>query len=343
MFNNDGFWLTMKLNFKKTHLYYPISKVSNVVSYVNPFFNGMLKGLTKGEPSKLGFSLDSSKVDSTYDLKLVPGSNILINNKHTRSGVFAKAFLRPSDYAKRPHPYPDFIRDLELKGCGFNPDFFNTKITDFGFQDRQNAIDDSNVTDYLAHHGLRVVPHIAHIRLNEIIINGEKYSIEEAKEKELISKGIEPILIVRGFGTRNRVEDLLKAYDNEKLINDAIDVLSIETGNSKKLTQNEYAEWFAKNLGRQIGLMDKLKFLHYALSSHQVTLDGRIVDFAGSQYIKKDASLEEQIAQYASGLEVLKVFSNSIVIGLSSENARENKIKKLEELYKESFQKTIKS
>ena len=61
-------------------------------------------------------------------------------------------------------------------------------------------------------------------------------------------------------------------------------MVSQELGYKRTITDKEYFEWFAKTLGENVGIMHRNGWTHRYLSSHNVTLDCRIVDLDSVGY-----------------------------------------------------------
>ncbi len=344
--------MRLKLTLNKSEYYYPVTHVSNNVVYVNPHFKNVFQGLRKDSSSSLALFLDSSKlIDDSKILQhnekyldsiknksvafstygLTPGKNAIISTNHTRSSIVFKTAFRLSDYSSK-HPYPDFVQDVELKGCGYHRAFIlNSFLSpkkllvygkESGIQNLKNANEDLRWTEYLASKGVRVVPHIAHLKLNELIFEGKQYSIFQAKFKQLIPTNVTPVLIVRGFGTRNRLQDLSNVLTDSpaihvdlNMINQTLDVIKKEYSLKRRLSVQDYSLWFVENLAKQIKILNLLGFKHFSLTKHQVTLDCRLLDFAGSEMRSDlpEASLVAlQKSQYKKGYSLVNDFSLSI-------------------------------
>lgn len=191
----------------------------------------------------------------------------------------------------RQHYFKDdegnLYQDLDLKGTGH-------AITIEGglevgsissYNDPPNLKDlekDRDWAELLHKEGLRVVRHIAHIKLKEIIYEGRKITIEQAKKISNIKANAEPAIAVRAFGVRTRTYQLLKTPDAEKeeMLEDARKHVAKELGiNPQRFTKRNYLNWFAKTIGKNLGKLHALGYRHDNLYPN-VTLDARLVDFA---------------------------------------------------------------
>ncbi len=300
-------------------------RISNTVTYVNPHFKSIFKDLKVGQSLNARLLLDSKVfIPLSHHFSNNPqieGFNLVANGIHTRAAIALKKPINLSKYSSN-HPYPDYVEDFELKGVGNNSHALQSlmypiplvAMTNRGFQDASNAVDDLHWTEYLASKGVRVVPHIAHIRLNEIYYNGRKYSLDQARESKIISTKFEPVVIFRGFGVRDRIQDLTTFKNKTELVDRAIKSVSKEFKLKKKMSYRKYSIWFAKTLGKQIKLMNNIGFHHYTLHPHQVTLDCRILDFAGSSLSSVlPVHLSNPYYQKLIGSELLTDFSDEMV------------------------------
>jgi hypothetical protein len=163
-----------------------------------------------------------------------------------------------------------------------------------------------------------------------------KISIKEARKRGLLAKGTgRPVILLRAFGTKFRVMDLAvhdTAREQREMINDAKAVLSRELG--RKLTDKEYVEWFATNLGEQIARMHANGWTNQYIDAHNVTLDGRIVDLEG---VRK---LNSRRARHADEMAAYRCLSSFIggckLLGIdTSTSLKERFLVKYHELYDE--------
>lgn len=109
-------------------------------------------------------------------------------------------------------------RDIDLKGSGFiwgkkirmpGEDMF--PIPGYqGFLDKVVAFNDYQDSEKLLQNDIRTSRALAIIELEEIIIKGEKISLEEARKRGIIKEGFEPVVEVRGF--KNETSEFLKQF-----------------------------------------------------------------------------------------------------------------------------------
>jgi hypothetical protein len=246
-----------------------------------------------GKPTKLGLFLTPRK-RSEWRLEAFPW--------HGRTGILGRVLFKDK--------YGNFYRDIDLKGIGhvgtvaqagrgkvcvssISPrDMEET----WGLEDKAGADFTRANTRKFLKAGIRTALPIAQIEIKQIVdAAGDKISIEEARDRGLINKKTDrPVITVRAFGTRNRIGDFYHSTEKEaaKMIADAKMLVKAELG-TKKLSDMEYYKWFAQTLGGQLAKMHNKGLTHGYLTSHNITLDARIVDLdsikkRGSQAIKED-------------------------------------------------------
>ena len=143
---------------------------------------------------------------------------------------------------------------------------------------------------------------------------------------------------VRAFGSRARLQDLdspkgkLLLGDAKKLVAEELDI------NPNEFTEEQYFNWLARTTGKNLGLLKKKGWQHSYLSAgHNITLDGRLVDFdtiaaKGTKRLKSlmpkrfQSSFDFQEAEYAFKYivsrhapqrdKILKAFRQGFVEGL---------------------------
>jgi hypothetical protein len=285
--------------------------VKNKVLWVNPAFDQLPFDLKTEESTPLGLFAKSPPVES----KLV-GEGWA---KHHRSSLLSRIFIKDREN--------NLYRDIDLKGIGniiyyyesnetksvepkcfigavnpgetLNRDNFNWR----GLLHEEIAKYDVEFSEKLFSMGLRIVRPLALIKLDEIICDGEKISINDAKNKKIIDEAAIPVLEARAFGTRARIGDLLydtsdQANRSKLLFEDAIKMVSEELGRKETISYEEYFGWFGRTLGESIGLMHKNHLCHHYLSTHNITLDCRLVDFDSMRDADKQSILEDTLRIY---------------------------------------------
>lgn len=84
------------------------------------------------------------------------------------------------------------------------------------------------------------------------------------------------------------------------IFEDAKKLVSQELGRENNpFSDQEYLDWFAETLGKNVGLMHKNGWFHSNLSHHNITLDCRICDLDMVKDIKKEKErkIDENSAQ----------------------------------------------
>lgn len=275
------------------------SQVDNKVIEVNPKINFPFK-IDEGESTPLGIF-----AKKPFAKKLKPEEMALeFLPYHLRAALLGRVIFRDNN--------GKLYRDVDIKGGGFlgeghripshkgvvsQPAGF--KDPRFGYSvsgllDKKSALLDYKNGEDLNKLGVRVARTIAIIELNEIIVNGEKISIGEAKRRGIIKGNFTPVLQIRAFGTRARISDLLTDDDLEKfsklpgfktyeqtsryLLEDAKKIVAQELG-KKSMTDEEYLSWFTSTLGKNIALIHRQGWIHGSIDAQNITLDGRILDF----------------------------------------------------------------
>lgn len=261
----------------------PALEVKNEVVWINqnvefPF------NIEKGESSRLGMFLTPKSqldVSGSYQLE--------IRFHHKRTGILGRVVFKDKE--------DRLYRDVDLKGIGFtqgisefsvsepeisyDPAYPDEKKT-LGILDRAYAENDIRMAEKFLKARIRTYRPIALIKIEEIIDKkGEKISLEEAKKRKLVKRDDEPVVEVRAFGTRARIEDLIESDfpEAKMLIKDTIKLVAQERGeDSKNFSKKDYFEWFIENLAISIARMHNKNWIHGYLTPHNITLDARIVD-----------------------------------------------------------------
>lgn len=164
---------------------------------------------------------------------------------------------------------------------------------------------DINYSEKFLKAGIRTHRVIAVLELKEIVDgSGKKLSLDEARKKDMLSKEDEPVIEIRAFGVRSRVWDVVNALRSDKLekatklLSDAKNMvaqeLNIEPG---RFTYDDYFEWLIKTTAINIARMHYNKWVSGYLSSHNITLDGRLVDLDSieteSEALKRGKVIED--------------------------------------------------
>ncbi len=148
----------------------------------------------------------------------------------------------------------------------------------YGVADYKYVRHDIRLGKKLRSLGIRTYRPLAMIGLEEIIDeNGNPITIDAAKEKGILSPDEKPVLELRAYGTKERIDDVMSP--NDHIVEDAKLLVSQELGvKIGELTTMRYLFWFAETLGKNVGLLHAHHYSHNYLSPHNITLDARIVD-----------------------------------------------------------------
>jgi len=281
------------------------SQVKNKVIEVNPDVYTPLK-LEEGKSSPLGLFAEAAFQEKPPQ-ELPEGKQVLeFWPQHRRSALLGRVLF--ADREGR------IYRDIDLKGVGYFTSGIEieggkqkeiTKIRKpgeklstggrFGLLDADIAAFDRQMSEEFLSAGIRTHRVLAIIELEEIILNGKKLSVEEARKANIIDEELNPVVEVRAFGIKTRVDDFTfgKKTSDLPLIEDAKKLLSQELGRKETLSNEEYAEWFTKTLGKNAGLMHKNGWGHNYSFSHNITLDCRIVDLDSVSELTEDNQRED--------------------------------------------------
>lgn len=285
----------------------PAVEVANEVSWVNNKMN-LPFNLKVGEATKLGIFLtpNPQEGESTYNLE--------VSGSHTRSGILGRVIF--SDKEGR------LYRDIDLKGIGFNKgqregvkpvsvddtwvrSNFSSWYGTSGIADQELIRRDINYSEKFLKAGIRVHRVIALIEPKEIIDQGGvKISIAEAKKRGILKKKDEPIIEVRAFGVRSRLFDVQNGLvrdekDQRKaleLLLDAKTMVAQELNiDPEKFTYDDYFEWLIKTIAINVARMHYNKWVNGYLTSHNLTLDGRIVDLDSVVTVEEAKKIEDPL------------------------------------------------
>lgn len=217
-------------------------------------------------------------------------------------------------------------RDIDLKGVGSFVFLSQNSYTDTdvgksfgggsrkGLLDRDTAWPDWETAEVFTQAGIRTYRILAIIKLNQLVVRGEKIDLEEAVRRDIVDEDFVPVVAVRAFGARARVEDLVTKYieaDSRVWIDDAKQLVAKEFGRGA-LSDEEYACWFAKTLGENVGLMHKNDWYHSYLTSHNITLDCRIVDLDSVTKLQQPSQWASDFDAAANTLSIFRSALNSM-------------------------------
>jgi len=290
----------------------PVLEVANKVQYVNPEIESPFQ-LEEGKPTNLGLFLNS-QLQAGEDSRRLEAENY-----HRRSLLLARIIFGEK-YQKGIQR--QLFRDVVIKGSGqikegsdvaFSPPQAEEVLRgegkrSWGIMSLKSAIHDMEISEKFHNLGMRVSRVIAIVELEEIVFEGEKISIDEAKKRGIIDDTVTPVLEIRGFGTHNRLLDVQDQGNSPEkkriIIEDARLLVAQELGEDPAAFDlYKYATWLAKTLGNNMGLMGKSGYRHGNLSQgHNITLDGCLVDFETVEKTDDANAIMEDRAHANAGL-----------------------------------------
>jgi len=265
----------------------PALEVRNKVLWVNkdmelPF------SIKKGESNKLGmfFTPVKKKSNDAYPLEVQP--------EHHRSGILGRVIFKDKQ--------GNLYRDVDLKGVGYTysgkvkqplVDASDSYQSDrsWGILEKAYAENDIKKSEQFLKAGIRTYRPIALIKLEEIIDQmGDIIPIKAAENRGMLVEDSEPVVEVRAFGTRARIADLnTNDIDlRESMIRDAMNLVAKELSKDPdKFSKAEYMDWFIKNLATSLARMHYRNWIHGYLTTHNITLDARIIDLDSVETIQE--------------------------------------------------------
>ncbi|GEM_PF-2126015 len=254
----------------------PAVEVGNHVLWINPAFRELPFKLEEGKPTRLGVFLTSEPSEGEKTYPIESGS------MHGRSGIVGRAIFKDQD--------GQFYRDIDAKGLGsvgaaelkVSSVMLRNEKESSGILDLAAAYHDKETSEAFHAAGIGAHRVIAIISLEEIVDeNGKKISIEEARARGLIAKSNKPVIEIRSFGTRARFTDAGETKNGRLYLDDAKALVAQELGcKPENFSDQDYLKWLVAVIGKNLGLMHKNFWYHgYLNNEHNVTLDGRFVDF----------------------------------------------------------------
>jgi hypothetical protein len=267
-------------------------EVKNKVEWVNQDILLPFK-IEAGVPTKLGIFLSSQEKDHS----------VKVHMGHYRTALLARVIFED----KQGRRY----RDLDAKGTGnlrsesytsnvLVVDNENSKRSErslsgpLGFCLHEYALHDRDITEELLAIGIRTYRIASIIKLEELIDNkGERISIAEAKQRGILDGTDNPVIELRAFTTKMRILD---ALEKPAFLEDGMRMVAQEL-NKTEINKDEYAHWFAKTLGEQVGRMHKSGYVHDYIKGN-ITLDCHIIDNDG---VGRKAEMNSR--EFKTGLE----------------------------------------
>ncbi|MEK7573494.1 MAG: hypothetical protein AAB531_03645 [Patescibacteria group bacterium] len=268
------------------------SPVKNRVMLVNPQIYSPLN-LIEGESSPVGVFLSDTYSNAPYRAEMDGEMSLEILPFHRRSALLGRVLF--SDTEGR------IYRDIDIKGSGnlrfgfsggparmeLGRIYHGDKNNLGGLMEKDYALHDYELSEEFLKAGIRTHRTIGIIRLWEVVNGNTKISLRGVSKYSInqMHDNFRSVIQIRAFGTRARVTN----KDDTLLFEDARKMVSQELGMKRPMSNKEYIRWFAKTLGRNVGLMHENGWTHRYLSDHNVTLDCRIVDLdsVGSDEYKR--------------------------------------------------------
>ncbi|KKS04251.1 hypothetical protein A2W45_01890 [Candidatus Curtissbacteria bacterium RIFCSPHIGHO2_12_41_11] len=179
-------------------------------------------------------------------------------------------------------------RDVDLKGIGSvgpwgvsGPGHIREDGRREGLLDEDSAFYEWQVSEELLFAGIRTPKVLAIIGLEELVVHRgldrENWKLVEAIENNIIDFGFKPVILVRAFGVRSRIQDPYHyPFLDRLLVSDAKRM--VEAEEAREFTNEEFLGWFGKTLGENVATMHNMGLKHGYLTPHNITLDCRIVD-----------------------------------------------------------------
>ena len=274
----------------------PAVEIKNEVVWINDDVE-MPFNFEEDKPSKIGVFLTPEPNEQE------PVFHVKVMDNHFRSALLGKVVFKDNE--------GNLYRDVDIKGMGpisplnSNDPFLMVESveagsarnvakgkTPWGFLDWGFAETDRDMSEFFIKQGLRTHRALAIIRLDEIIAkNGEKISVSKARKFGYIKYTTEPVIEVRAFGTKARIADA----KDQVLSEDAKHIVAQELGKDPyNFSKEDYVQWFAQTLGKQVAIIHNAGFIHGYLTDHNITLDCRIVDLDSVKKIKTDKWLDDK-------------------------------------------------
>lgn len=261
--------------------FFPTTKVENEVVWVNNQITSPLD-LTIMQSSSLGVFLVGSDSSKVSDISLA------VETAHGRSGYLGKYDVVDKKGIKFPH--------VDLKGTGYIKSYkredpeskaydYEPRVEIIGRKDenstygiwrRDKAEREITITENINNEGIRTNRIMGLIKINEVSLpDGQIITIEQAKKAGLIHPFEEPVIGVRAYRFRERIQHCYR--HSEEFITQAKDEVSQELG--RELSWQEYLVWFSETLGQNLAMLHEADYYHGAPEEHNITLAAEIVDF----------------------------------------------------------------
>ena len=205
--------LAPKLEFSRETV--PAVEVSNHVLYVNSALD-LPFDIKVGEPTNLGLFITEQPHAGQQSRDLE------VKIHHGRTALLGRVVFGDKGEGTKKELY----RDVDIKGLGYIktgfPELNRSPTTSveavkiqqqnpeksWGILNSGDAFRDKDCAEMFHEYGIRTHRVIAIIALEEIIHQGKRISITEAKSLGLLPENSEPVLEIRAFGTHARLKDV---------------------------------------------------------------------------------------------------------------------------------------
>lgn len=301
----------------------PALKIKNKVIWRNENFNAPFI-FEKGKESPFGIFLDPRQ--KRFFVRKKEIGFLEVAPEHGRSGLMSRVVFKDEN--------GQWYRDIDLKGVGLVKMKFGglraegiegrSKFEVSGLQGLAAAYYEAEMGEGFVQAGIRTDRIIAILKVKEVITPRDGIlSIPEAKKLKYIPETFEPVISVRAYGTKSRVNEQVSYEKKKLLLNDArilvAQELKIDPPNA--FSFEDYIRWFAKTLGENIGRMHNKGWFHQYLWSEfsnpqNVTLDCRITDRDSVGFLKdlkKDKRDEHIVRDVDSAQRVIRDLMNELI------------------------------
>lgn len=271
---------------------YPTMELKNTVLWENEDLRAPFK-FEVGAPSPLGLTFDLSEDDAVKSRGL---------SLRTREDAHGRSADIGAVYFKDPEGH--LYRDIDLKGVGAVSKgtgvpyqwrtetaggilgaYIGTKQLS-GLMNKEDALHDTEIAETFTHLDIRTHRTVAIVELEELAVYDEDKPaegmktepIQDLRESGKLPEVFIPVVQVRAFGTKTRLQDIHYDTHAKKELEDAISFVSHET-DGKVADISSYASWFTETLAVNVSRMHKNGYTHGYLTSHNITADCRLTDF----------------------------------------------------------------
>lgn len=315
----------------QVHILHPFSStnVDNKVVAVNhslctPF------DFIEGEPTELAFQLASGT------LKGLPERVVFCRPMHHRSAIITASARIEHDGVSFNYMDAKGIGNLEtasrihieegrvhvsgyilaIQDIRKDEDRSRREKT-WGLATKRGIEVETDAVNLLENLQIRTVPWVAVATINEVLIGGNRISVEEAREAGYVNQETEPVIVYRAWVTPFRLlevstpsvhteGDILR---RRRVVTTAIEDikhsdpfapqdLGINTAGIKK-----YLEWLIITSFRGLGKMHGNGLVHGFLSQlHNTTLDARFTDLNRARRAYSKSELEQEKASFGHSL-----------------------------------------